>query len=188
LKYMWTALAGLAVVGLVALTGCIASATKVGTIAEEDRSMYHHAEDFEIKSTIRNKYLDETMLMDISTDVYEGRVMLTGAVNKAEEKRRAEEIARQTKGTREVFNDIQLTDEGGVKATATDLTIETKLHVKLLAAKGVSSVNFRLRAVNGVVYLLGLAQSHEELDKILGIVRETDGVRQVVSHMQINPA
>jgi hyperosmotically inducible protein len=72
-------------------------------------------------------------------------------------------------------------------ATTDDLTIVTKLHVKLLAAKGVSSVNFRLRVVNGVVYLLGIAQSQAELDKILGIVRETDGVRQVISHMQIKP-
>jgi osmotically-inducible protein OsmY len=188
MKGMWTALAGLAVVGLLALTGCIASGAKAWTIGEEDRTMYHHADDFAIKSEIRNKYLDETMLMDISTDVYEGRVLLTGAVTKAEEKRKAEEIARQVKGTREVFNDIQLTDEGGVKATAEDLTIVTKLHYKLLAAKGVSSVNFRLRAVNGVVYLLGIAQSQGELDKVLGIIRETDGVRQVISHMQIKPA
>ena len=186
MKHTWTALAGVAV-GLLALTGCIATGAKGMGIAEEDRTMYQHAEDFEIKSTIRTAYLDQTMLMDISTDVYERHVMLTGAVKNAEERNRAEEIARQVKGTQQVYNDIQVTDEGGLKATAEDLTILTKLHAKLLAAKGVSSVNFRLRAVNGVVYLLGIAQSQGELDKILAIVRETDGVGQVISHMQIKP-
>ena len=90
MKYMWTALTGMAVVGAFALTGCIAGAAKGVTIAEEDRTMHSQAGDFEIKSEIRNKYLDETMLMDVSTDVYEGRVLLTGAVKKAEEKRKAE--------------------------------------------------------------------------------------------------
>ena len=184
---MRTALAGWAVIGLLTLTGCITSAAKGVTIAEEDRTFYNHAADVEIKSTIRTAYLDQTMLMDISTDVYEGQVMLTGAVRNAEERRRAEAIARQVKGTLEVYNDIQVTDEGGVNATAEDVTILTKLHAKLLAAKGVSSVNFRLRAVNGVVYVLGIAQSQGEQGKILAIIRETDGVRQVISHLQIKP-
>ena len=182
---MWTALAGWALVGLLTLTGCITSATKAATIVKEDRTLYNHAADVETKSTIRTAYLEQNMLLDITTDVYEGQVMLTGAVKNAEERSRAEALARQVKGTREVYNDIQVTDEGGVKATAEDLTILTKLHAKLLAAKDVSSVNFRLRAVNGVVYLLGIAQSQGELDKILEIVRETDGVRQVITHMQI---
>jgi len=77
--------------------------------------------------------------------------------------------------------------EQNMKATAEDVTILTKLHAKLLTAKDVSSVNFHLRAVNGVVYFLGIAQSQGELDRILKIVRGTDGVRQVITHMQIKP-
>ena len=184
---MWTALAGWALVGLLTLTGCITSATKAASIVKEDRTLYNHAADVETKSTILTAYLEQNMLLDITTDVYEGQVMLTGAVKNAEERSRAEALARQVKGTREVYNDIQVTDEGGVKATAEDLTILTKLHAKLLAAKDVSSVNFRLRAVNGVVYFLGIAQSQGELDKILEIVRGTDGVRQVITQMQIKP-
>jgi osmotically-inducible protein OsmY len=65
--------------------------------------------------------------------------------------------------------------------------IPPALHAKLLAAKDVSSVNFRLRAVNGVVYLLGIAQSQGEQGRVLAIIRETDGVRHVISHLQIKP-
>ena len=184
---MWTALAGWALVGLLTLTGCITSATKAASIVKEDRTLYNHAADVETKSTIRTAYLEQNMLLDITTDVYEGQVMLTGAVKSAEERSRAEALARQVKGTRETYNDIQVSDEGGVKATAEDLAILTKLHAKLLTAKDVSSVNFHLRAVNGVVYFLGIAQSQGELDRILEIVRGTDGVRQVITHMQIKP-
>src|SRR4029077_13533845 len=111
---MRTALAGWAVVGLLTLTGCITSAAKGVGIAEEDRTLYNHAADIETKSTIRTAYLEHNMLLDITTDVYEGQVMLTGAVKSAEERSRAEALARQVKGTREVYNDLQVTDEGGV--------------------------------------------------------------------------
>ncbi len=47
------------------------------------------------------------------------------------------------------------------------------------------SANFRVRAVHGVVYLIGLAQSQAELDKALSILREYEDVRDVVSYVRI---
>src|SRR5207245_10126200 len=73
------------------------TAADVGTMGAEERRLYNIAEDYTIKSEITNKYFDETMLMEINTDVYEGRVMLTGAVTKAATKKKAELIARRVK-------------------------------------------------------------------------------------------
>jgi len=53
----------------------------------------------------------------------------------------------------------------------------------LLAEKGVSSVNYRWQSVNNIVYIMGDAQSSEELDKVLSIVRRIKGVKRVVSHI-----
>ncbi len=47
------------------------------------------------------------------------------------------------------------------------------------------SANFRVRAVHGVVYLIGLAQSQAERDKALSILREYEDVRDVVSYVRI---
>src|SRR5437016_13428298 len=83
------------------------TAADLGTMSAEERRFYNIAEDYSIKSEITNKYFDETMLMEINTDVYEGRVMLTGAVAKAATKRKAELIAVRAMGVSVIFHEIQ---------------------------------------------------------------------------------
>src|SRR3989449_8840405 len=161
------------------------TAADVGTMGAEERRLYNIAEDYTIKSEITNKYFDETMLMEINTDVYEGRVMLTGAVTKAATKKKAELIARRVKGVREIFNEIQVTTNGGVNASTRDFSIEIELKFNLLAAKGISSLKYRWRSVQGVVYLIGGAESREEMNKVLVLAREMDGVRKLVNHVRI---
>jgi osmotically-inducible protein OsmY len=38
-----------------------------------------------------------------------------------------------------------------------------------------------------VVYFIGGAESREELNKVLVLAREIDGVRKVVTHVRIRP-
>ena len=144
---------------------------------------------FVFKTNILKAFAEEAkgLLVDVSTDVYEGQVLLTGSVKKPEDRVKAEAIAQKIDGVRQVFNDIQVTQEGGLRASAKDFAIETKLKANLLAARGVTSINYRWRAVNGVVYFLGLARSQEELDKVLALAREMDGVKDVVSHVIVKP-
>jgi len=186
----------IALFALLLLSGCISTAldvaldvvsgaTSAALTAAEGRPLYNSMEDYSIKSEITGKYFDEAMVMDISTDVYEGQVMLTGLVAKAEAKRKAQEIAQRVKGVRKIFNEIQVTPEGGIVASVKDWSIETKLKFNLLAAKGVSSLNYRWRSVNGVVYFIGLAHDQEELNKVITMTKEMDGVRKVVTHVRL---
>lgn len=153
------------------------------TTVAEHRSFYTTAADYSIRSEIRSKFMDEDLLLDISTDVYKGRVMLTGLVNNAGARNRAEALTRLV-SSGEIFNDIQITDEAGIKASAQGLLVETKLKVKLLGAEGVRSINYRVRAINGVVYVLGTAVSPEELERVVSIAYETQGVRDVITHVR----
>lgn len=180
------------VAALVPLAGCLNTVTSVGqamvnvgTTAREDRSLYRIAADYAIKSEITHTYLDETMLLDINTDVYAGRVLLTGAVTRADTRRKAEEIARRVKDVREVINDIQVTPDGGISASIHDAVIETELQLFLLMEKGVSSIDYRWRSVNSVVYFIGQAASREELDRVLRLARDLKAVKKVVSHVRI---
>jgi len=186
----------IALVALLLLSGCISTAldvaldivsaaTSAALTAAEGRPLYNSMEDYSIKSEITGKYFDEAMVMDISTDVYEGQVMLTGLVTKAEAKRKAQEIAQRVKGVRKIFNEIQVTPEGGVVASVKDWTIETKLKFNLLSTKGVSSLNYRWRSVNGVVYFIGLAHDQEELNKLITMTKGMEGVRKVVTHVRL---
>jgi hypothetical protein len=60
--------------------------------------------------------------------------------------------------------------------------VENKLKAKLFVAPGVNSINFRWRAVNSVIYVMGMAKSREELDSVLALAR-VDGVRKIVTHV-----
>jgi osmotically-inducible protein OsmY len=157
------------------------------TTVAEDRPLSEAGTDLRIKTNILKAFAEEAkgLLVDVSSNVYEGHVLLTGSVKKPEDRAKAEAITRRIDGVREVFNDIQVTEEGGLRASAKDFAIETKLKANLLTARGVTSINYRWRAVNGVVYFLGAARSQEELDKVLAVAREMDGVKDVVSHVVV---
>jgi micrococcal nuclease len=176
------ALAGL-VSGCTWIPSIINQGVDAATTVAEHRSLYTTAKDYTIRSEIRSKFGDESLLLDISTDVYNGRVMLTGLVNNAAERNRAEELTRLVSGVREIYNEIQITDKAGIRASAEGLIIETKLKVKLVTAEGVRSINYRLRAMDGVVYVLGTAVSPEELDRVVNIAYATLDVRDVITHV-----
>ena len=172
------------------VTGCawiptmITQGVNAATTVAEHRSLYTSAEDYAIRSEIRSKFMDENLLLDISTDVYKSRVMLTGLVKDVAARNRAEELTRLVSGVQEIYNEIQVTDQAGIKASAEGLIVETKLKVKLLTAEGVRSINYRLRVINGVVYVLGTAVSPEELERVVSIAYATHDVSEVITHVR----
>ena len=159
------------------------------TTVAEDRPLSDAGTDVRIKLSILDAFAQWAtgLLMDASADVYQGQVMLTGSVKKTEDRRKAEELASEVKGVRQIFNEIQVTEEGGIGVAAKDFVIETKLKANLLLARRVTSINYRWRSVNGIVYFLGAARSQGELDKVFALARQTDGVRLVVSHVLVKP-
>jgi hypothetical protein len=52
----------------------------------------------------------------------------------------------------------------------------------MVLAPDLISVNYQLRAANGVVYVMGIAKSRAELDQVIALARES-GARRIVSHV-----
>ena len=52
----------------------------------------------------------------------------------------------------------------------------------MVLAPDVSSVDYQVRAANGVVYVLGIAKSRTELDQVIALARMS-GARKIVSHV-----
>ena len=173
-----------------ALAGC-SSPTMIldaATTVAEDRTMSQVASDAGLKIDISakllsNKYRD--LFFDVNTNVYENRVMLTGSVETGAQKRRATLLVRGIKGVTKVINELQVVGDGTLTDTANDLWIETKLKARLVGTEGVSSINYRWRSVNGVVYFIGVAQNRNELDMVVRLARDTSHVNKVVSHVRI---
>ncbi len=174
------------------VTGCTqpTGLVNVASSPAEDRSLQTLRDDAAItldinEALIGKQYSD--LFAELSTDVYERVVMLTGTVKFAKNKQRATDLVRGVKGVKRIINELQVTSDYGPGAAANDLWIETKLKVKLLGTKGIRSINYRWRSVNGVVYVIGAGRSQKEINTLLNVIRTTDRVNKVVNHVWIRP-
>lgn len=72
-------------------------------------------------------------------------------------------------------------------ATA-DARITAAIKGKLLKEPGLNSLSISVHTTDGLVTLSGTAATHEEVSRAVRIALDTDGVRKVVSTLQVKPA
>ena len=153
----------------------------------EERGLSGAADDTAIRLRLNALYSgeDERMWRKIGFQVYGGRVLLTGALDTPEMQAKAVQLAWQAEGVNEVINEIEVADSGGLTGYGRDTWIATQLKSKLLFDKEVSSINYSIDTVRGKVYLIGLAQSRQELNRVINHARSIDYVQKVVSYVKI---
>lgn len=172
------------------LNGCVAGAVVTGaqaakTIAEE-RTAGTRVDDNAIAISINNKFIRkdfEGMFGAVTTDIKEGRVLLTGKVKDPMTKKEAERLVWEVEGVKEVINEINVDDKGDITNYMNDVWISNQLTARMLLTKNFKDVNYNNSVVNGVVYLMGIAQDERERDAAIEIARRTKGVKRVVSHI-----
>ena len=171
------------------LGGCtsmvIGTGATFGLAAAQERSVGQAVDDIAILAEI-NHYLlqrSEILCARVDIEVIEGRVLLTGNVKKPEDRAEVTRMAWQAKGVREVLNELEINDQSTLRDYAKDVWITSQLKIKLLGDTDISAVNYTVDTLNGVVYLFGIAQSQEELDRATGHARNISGVAKVVSHV-----
>ena len=181
---------GIAVTAVVAGCSNPTMLADVATTPAENRSFSEVSDDTGIKLKINEALLSSQyrdLFFDVSSIVYQGRVLLTGKVKTDADKQRAGNLVRNIPGVRELFNEIQVNVPGGLVSSANDTFIETEIKVRLIGTKGVKSIDFRWTAVNGIVYLMGYARSDAEMQTAIDVVRNTKSVKQVVPHIWTKP-
>jgi len=172
-----------------ALSSCavavVGAGGAVGMGAAEERGFESSVDDAKIKGSISSAYVDNSfgLYHDIQVDVIEGRVMLTGSVEKPESRDSAVKIAWQASGVRAVIDEIQVTSEGGFKSGVNDAWIANKLRTQLMFNGDVKNVNYTVEVENGVVYLFGIAQDQTELDRVIAAARDIADVKKVINHV-----
>lgn len=179
-----------ALLGLL-LQGCVgavvgAGAT-AGTAAMEERGISGAVDDTELRLRINALFSskDERLWRKIGLQVYAGRVLLTGRADTAHMRAEAVRLAWQAKGVKEVINELQIAESGGASGFARDTWILTQLKSRLLFDKRILSINYSVETVNHTVYLIGLAQSREELSRVTNHARTLDYVKKVVNYVKI---
>jgi len=155
----------------------------------EDRSLLDAREDARIRLDIQALFIEREAgkLKNVTVEVYETAVMLTGTVADDAARTTAGALAASVDGASPVHNEIQVVENSGQRDPAADLAIETKIKKALRAAEGIQSANMRWHTVNGVVYMFGRALSEAERDQALAIVKKTQGVKEIVDRMKVVP-
>lgn len=170
--------------------GCSAPgvlATSGGTtmvIAEGDRSVGEVIDDATIKLQIAGKFIssEESLFLDIDTSVINGRVLLTGIVDKQETRISAVRRVWEVGGVKEVINEIEVGDKTTLKEYSTDLWINTQ--VKGIAAKtlGLRALSYNFETIRGKVYIAGITSRKEQLNELINSIENIKGVTEIVNY------
>ena len=179
----------LVLLGTLPLSGCgsliIGAAATGGGAAVEERSIGNVVDDLTIRAELNQLFFKDNfdLLQSVSFSVIEGRVLLKGSVKTQEDRIRGLELAWQASGVREVINELQVTDQGGIVNYARDTWISTQLKAEILFDRDILSINYNVESINGIIYVVGIAQDQAELDKVIDHARRIENVKQVVSHV-----
>ena len=176
---------------LPSLAGCdpvtlaAAGAGTIGTAAMEERGLSGADDDPKIRAQINERWFqhDTEMFRKVGLTVHEGRVLLTGDVKQPDQRVDAVRLAWQAEGVREVINEIQVSDQSGLMDYAHDVWLANKLRGELLFDRGVRNVNYSVDAVNGTIYLMGIAQDVDERDRVVSHARDISGVKKVINYV-----
>jgi osmotically-inducible protein OsmY len=184
-----TALAGLA--ACAALAGC-AAAPFVGGGAIlthgvlQERSTLAGLDDTSIELGIEHRLGNRSgeLYRDVTVDVTEGAVVLTGTVPRAEDRVAATEAAWATPGVVSVDDALEVRADSGAHAFLADVAISNRVRYELVAGLELGAVNYTVTTIDGTVHLTGLARSREELGRAIDLARQVEGVSRVVSHVR----
>ena len=173
------------------LQGCVGAAVGAGavitTATVEERGLKAAAKDTLTSLRINELWLEhsEEMFRRVGLAISEGRVLLTGQVRTQQMRLDAVRLTWRALGVREGINEIQVTEKGGVGQYLRDSWVTTRLLGTLMFDKKVISINYSVETVGGIVYLMGIAQNRDELNRVTNHARNLSYVRKVVSYVRL---
>lgn len=159
----------------------------LGVAASQEGGLSRAASDLKIRAHINDLWFRSNVQSFLKLDltVNQGRVLVTGVVQDPEERVEAIRLAWQPEGVKQVINEIQVAQSGGIVGFARDKWITTRLRTALTLDRDVQSINYSIDTVSGVVYLIGVAQNQSELNRVIETARTVPDVKRVVSYVKL---
>lgn len=183
----------LALAGPLALGGCtvpgmiMGAGATAGIAVAEERPVETAIDDLKIELEIKRLLLeeDETLLAKVTADVVESRVLLTGTVDDHDTRILVQRLAWSTQGVSQVISELQVSGSSSLIQASKDMLISADLRARLMGDAGVKAINYSIDTVRGTIYLLGIAQSPQELQRVMNHARNISGVRNIVPHVRM---
>lgn len=191
MKILTTSVSVLALTAM--LAGCtpigvgVAAGSTAGVAAAREGGLKGGLEDARISAKINDLWFrhDFQMFSKLNLTVDQGRVLITGVVQKPEHRVEAVRLAWQAEGVKQVINEVKVAGSEGITGWGRDKWITGRLRAAILFDKDIQGVNYSIDTVQSVVYLMGVAQNQAELDKVTVHARQVPYVKQVVSYVKL---
>jgi osmotically-inducible protein OsmY len=183
----------LTLLGCGALTGCSPIGTAIGAaaytadLATQERGLYQGLDDNRMWIAINGRFAaaDLEVAQNVHLQVQEGRVLLSGVVDTPEQRLAAVKAAWEEPGVREVINNIEVTRGRDLGQIAQDQYLAQRVWLKLFVDRAVRANNYSVECINDVVYLIGVGQDEDEVQRAIDHARDVPYVREVKSYMRL---
>jgi osmotically-inducible protein OsmY len=169
-------------------SGCIGFSSKgvFGTgvsVAFDPRSVGTQIDDSIMQKSLSARIImkDKSYFLSIKTKVLDGRIFMTGKVDKPEEKLQLTKLAWETDGVRSVRNDIKIKEEFNFKRSAKDILISSQFRTAMILNKNIKSSNYQIDTYKKKIYIYGIAMSSEEKNLIISEAEEILDVEKVIA-------
>jgi len=170
------------------LSGCAAVVVGAGTtgatVAHDRRTTGTYIEDKAILlKALQMRSQDETLQKNsnISIEVYNLQILLTGQALDADIVARFRDRLTQIERVRHVYNEVTVGAEGTWSEAAADTYLTSRVKVEMFSVgiQGFDPLRVKVTSSLGTVYLMGLV-TPEEADAVVEKVRYISGVKRVV--------
>lgn len=175
------------------LAGCSPVGTAIGAaaytadLATQERGLYQGLDDNAMWIAINGRFAayNADVLQQVHLQVHEGRVLLTGDVQKQEHRLAAVRAAWATAGVREVINQIKIAPDRGLGTITQDEYLARRVWLALFVDRAVRANNYSVECIDSVVYLIGVGQDQAEVQRAVDHARDVPYVRGVENYVRL---
>ena len=173
------------------LSGCastlLGGAAVVGLASVQERSIKDAAIDMKLGLQLQKKLFTlskEKLFSSVDVIIIEQRVMMIGNVESQELRDLASQAAWEiSPKIKDVLNEITIGEKSTIISEAKDARISLSLSGLLIGDSDISDINFNHSVSEQVIFLIGIAQNDEELNKVINHARTVKGVKKVINHI-----
>lgn len=173
-RLAWLALAGIALVGLLALVGC------QDKHPDMKQAVYSTLSQHDLRS------------VEVSQDRGKGEITLRGIVGSPDQKTNAENLARQAAPGYTITDNIQVQSAGleamvksAQKDAKLDSAIEDQYKASLKENKKLEREDIKYSAANGTLYLKGSVKTAKERQEAEDLAKKVPRVQHVVNDIAV---
>jgi len=168
----------------------IGAAATVADMAMQERGLVKAAGDDVIWADINRRLLDHSVALAslVQVQVHEGRVLLSGRVDEREQRLAAIRAAWAAPWVRSVRNEILIGHPRELPQMALDEWLIGRLRTKIFIDREIRANNYSIECIDGVIYLVGVAQDQTELERAIDHARDIAYVKGVVTEVRLKGA